>query len=200
MKLAVIRFASLAPVQKDLLDATMAKLLLSSYERTVSLKAAPVKTDCVTAIHYLVQKVFQIDLPRGWIGDMPRQLCQANWSLQIIDSAELQTGDLIFLKQQNHPTLISHLAIALASDQIFHCTRLLGPVIQTAHQVFERYEQQLMHDQILYIDSRNLALREQQGGMYIKQVLTESKHKENQYETYPFSYDSSRGLIASILQ
>ncbi len=168
MKVAVLRFSSDLPIEKKLLDATVAVLLLTSYERTVSLKAAPAKTDCVTAVHYLVRSVFQIELPRAWVGDMPRLLSQSNWTLHIIDSTELKTGDLLFLKQQEQPKLISHVAIALAPDQIFHCTGLLGPVIQSVDQVFERYEQQLKDDQIIYIDPRNISLREQHGGMYIK--------------------------------
>jgi cell wall-associated NlpC family hydrolase len=168
MKIAVLRCSTDLPNQRELLDATVAKLLLTSYQRSVSLKEAPAKTDCVTAIHYLVKKVFQIDLPRAWIGDMPRLLSESNWDLHIIDSTELKTGDLLFLKQQEHPTLISHVAIALAPDQLFHCTRHLGPVIQSVDQVFERYEQQLKADQTIYIDSRNTSLREKHGRMYIK--------------------------------
>jgi hypothetical protein len=71
MKLAVLRFFSDLPIQQELLDATVVELQLSSYQRTVSFEEAPVKTDCVTAIHYLLQKVFQIDLPRAWVGDIP---------------------------------------------------------------------------------------------------------------------------------
>jgi cell wall-associated NlpC family hydrolase len=168
MKIAVLRFSSDLPIDHKLLNATVAELQLASYERTVSLKEAPAKTDCVTAIHYLVKKIFQIDLPRAWVGDMPRELSLSNWNLRIIDSTELKTGDLLFLKQQQQPKLISHVAIALAPDQVFHCTALLGPVIQSVDQVFEKYEQQLKSDQIIYIDPRNAPLREKHGGMYIK--------------------------------
>ena len=168
MTIAVLRFSHDLPLDQKVLDATVAELKLTSYQRTVSLKEAPAKTDCVTAIHYLVQKAFHINLPRAWVGDMPHLLSQSHWNLHIIDASEFKTGDLLFLKQQLQPKLISHVAIALAPDQIFHNTSLLGPVIQSLDQVFERYEQQLKKDQILYIDSRNTSLRERHGGMYIK--------------------------------
>ena len=97
---------------------------------------------------------------------MPRELSQSNWNLHIIDSSEIKTGDLLFLKQQKQARLISHIAIALAPDQIFHCTRHLGAVIQSVEHVFERYEQQLTHDIIIYIDSRNTFLRDKHNGMH----------------------------------
>lgn len=158
MKIAVFRFSSDLLIEQKLLEETLAVLLLTSYKRTVSLKEAPAKTDCVTAVHYLVQKIFQIGLPRAWIGDMPRELSQSNWGSHIIDSAELKTGDLLFLKRREQPKLISHIAIVLAPDQIFHCTARLGAVIQSVDQVFERYEQPLQHAQAAYIDSRNKSL------------------------------------------
>ncbi len=168
MKIAIFRFSSDLQIDQKLVDTTMTVLLSTTYQRTVSLKEAPAKTDCVTAVHYFVQKIFHLDLPRAWVGDMPRELSQSHWRLHIIDSAELKIGDLIFLKRQKQAQLISHVAIALASDQIFHCTASLGPVIQSVCQLFEHYEQPLKQDQIIYIDARNTSLREQHGGMYIK--------------------------------
>ncbi|HEX2579137.1 MAG TPA: NlpC/P60 family protein [Rhabdochlamydiaceae bacterium] len=168
MTFAVVRFSHDLPIDQQVLDDTVAELKHTSYQRTVSLKEAPAKTDCVTAVHYLLQKAFQIKLPRGWVGDMPRLLSQSQWGLYIVDASELKTGDLLFLKQKQQPKLISHIAIVLAPDQIFHCTGLLGPLVQSVDQVFERYEQQLKKDLIRYIDCRNTSLREQHGGMYIK--------------------------------
>ncbi len=168
MTVAVLRFSRDLPVDQKVLNVAVSELKCSSYQRTVSLKEAPAKTDCVTAVHYLMQKVFQINLPRAWIGDMPRLMSLSHWDLHIIDAAELKTGDLLFLKRRELPNLISHVAIALAADQIFHCTGLLGPVIQSTDQVFERYEQLLKKDMIFYIDSRNTSLREQYSGMYVK--------------------------------
>lgn len=168
MKIAIFRSSSSLLIEPKLLEATIAELLLSSYERTVSLKEAPAKTDCVTAIHYLIQKVFQITLPRAWIGDLPRELSQSHWTLHIIDSTELKTGDLLFLKHQKQTNLISHVAFVIGPDQIFHCTREFGPIIQSVKQVFERYEQPLKNDQIIYIDSRNTPLRNLHSGSYIK--------------------------------
>lgn len=156
MRVAVLRFSSDLQIEQKLLDATVAELMLSSYQRTVSLKEAPAKTDCVTAVHYLVQKVFRIHLPRAWVGDMPRMLSQSNWTLHSIDPVAFKTGDLLFLKRKDAPQLISHVAIALAPNQIFHCTARLGSVVQTVDQVFECYEQPLKDAQITYIDPRSL--------------------------------------------
>ena len=153
--IAVLRYSSHLPIDQNLLDTTVAELLHTTYERTASLKKAPAITDCVTAIHYLVRNVFQIELPRAWVGDMPRMLSESNWRLLIIDSAELKTGDLLFLKRHKQQSLISHVAIVLTPDQIFHCTARLGPVIQSIGQVFEHYEQPLQQDQVTYIDPRN---------------------------------------------
>jgi cell wall-associated NlpC family hydrolase len=154
-------------IDQKVLDGTVGELERTSYQRMAPREEAPAKTDCVTAIHYLMQKVFQIDFPCTWVGDIPRLLSQIHWNLCIVDDSELQAGDVLFLKHQRQPKLISHAAIALGPDKIFHCTRLLGPIIQTVAQLFEQYEQYLVRKQILYIDPRNRALREQQGGMYI---------------------------------
>lgn len=157
--IAVLRYSSNVTVEQNLLDSTVAELMRATYERTASLKKAPAITDCVTAIHYFVRKVFQIELPRAWVGDMPRLLSQSNWNLHIIAPAALKIGDLLFLKGHKQTQLISHVAIALSPHQIFHCTARLGPVIQSIDQVFEHYEQPLQQAQVTYIDSRNRALR-----------------------------------------
>lgn len=99
------------------------------------LEALPSKSDCATAIHYIFQKAFRYPLPLYLIGDMPRLLSKSGWSLLIIDPGDLRIGDLIFLKEKTITRLVSHLALAISPNQIFHFKRG-GAAIESAEKKF----------------------------------------------------------------
>ena len=87
------------------------------------LEVAPLKTDCLTSIHYIFKKAFHHTLSLSLIGDMPRLLSQSGWVLQVVDSDELCIGDLIFLKRKKETKLVAHVALVIGFNQIFHCKR-----------------------------------------------------------------------------
>ncbi|MGB7128573.1 MAG: hypothetical protein WBD50_05745 [Candidatus Rhabdochlamydia sp.] len=127
---------------------------------------APEKTDCLTAIHYIFKKALSVDMPLTFIGDMPRQLLSLeNWSPIECNLENTQCGDIFFTKNKNRPKLISHIALIIEPDKIFHCTPLLGKaVIQSKEEFFSSYEQKLHFSKMIcYIDPRNKELRSKQG-------------------------------------
>lgn len=130
---------------------------------------APEKTDCLTAIHYIFKKALNVDMPLTFIGDMPRQLLSLeNWSPIECNLEKTQCGDIFFTRNKNKPKLISHIALIIEPDKIFHCTPILGKaMIQSKEEFFSCYEQKLhFRKMICYIDPRNKALRSKQG-MYL---------------------------------
>ncbi len=99
---------------------------------------------------------------------MPQRFYKQGWHFQLIDTKELQTGDLIFLKRRKEPKLIGHIACALDANRIFHCKRDRGALIESLDSVFQDFEQKLKKKQVLYIDPRNKELRALHRGLYIK--------------------------------
>ncbi len=152
----------------DLLEAVLPDLSTTIYERRAPLEAAPLKTDCLTSIHYLFSKALGIHIPLTFVGDMPRQLRSSGWDFHVVDIAELRSGDLLFLKRKEEPRLIIHAALVLSVDRIVHCKRDIGIVLESIDSVFEVYEQQIHEDQLIYIDYRNEGLREKYGGCYLE--------------------------------
>lgn len=134
------------------------------------LESAPAKTDCLTSIHYLFLKAFDIQIPLTFVGDMPRLLISTQWSFHLVDASEFKMGDLIFLKRKAEPKLIAHAALALGPDRIFHCKRDQGAVIESVSAVFEIFEQKIKHSQLKYIDPRNKELREANGDKYLRET------------------------------
>lgn len=159
---------------------------------------APEKTDCLTAIHYIFKKALNIDMPLTFIGDMPRQLLSLeNWKLIECSIENTQCGDIFFTKNKNKPKLVSHIALMIEPDKIFHCTPILGKaVIQSKEKFFSSYKQKLhFRKMICYIDPRNKELRSKQG-MYMpmSKVYDEMNKKHLSIDTsqigpaslYPF--------------
>ena len=91
----------------------------------------------MTSIHYIFQKAFDQSLPLDLVGDMPRLLKVSGWDLQIVDSSDLCTGDLIFLKRKSELKLIAHAALVIGPDRIFHCKRDVGSVVESIEEVWE---------------------------------------------------------------
>lgn len=151
-----------------LLETVLPDLLTTTYERHAPTEAAPSRTDCLTAIHYLFSKVFSTKIPLTFVGDMPRLLASSGWELHVIDTTEMKSGDLIFLKCKEESRLIVHAALVLSVDKIFHCRRDIGAVVESVDRVFEVYEQQIWKDQLVYIDFRNEELRKEHDGCYLK--------------------------------
>ena len=112
----------------------------------------------------------KIDMPLTFIGDMPRQLVSCgNWRCIEIPIEDIQCGDLLFTKNKSAPKLLSHVALAIKTNQIFHCCPSIGTaIIQSEEEFFSLYEQRLNFEQMIrYIDPRNKVLRSMHKGIFI---------------------------------
>lgn len=157
-----IQINSIIRIASDLVERT-------TYCTPALREYAPEKTDCLTAIHYIFKKALSIDMPLTFIGDMPRQLLSLkNWEPIECTIENTQCGDIFFTKNKNKPKLISHIALIIEPDKIFHCTPILGKaVIQSKEEFFSSYEQKLpFRKMVCYIDPRNKELRFKEG-MYL---------------------------------
>lgn len=162
LEIAVLR-PPLPETKQPELESVLDALEKTIYQKGVSLKEAPTKTDCITSIHYIFQKAFNYSLPRAWVGDMPRELSQSGWTKEIVSSKDVKVGDLIFLKRRSEQRLVIHAALVIGPDRIFHCKRDAGAVIESIAKVWEVYEQALKSDLLRYVDYRNVDLRNQYG-------------------------------------
>ncbi len=101
---------------------------------------------------------------------MPRQLfALSEWRLLKLDIEEAQCGDILFVRNKMHPKLLSHAALVIEVNKIFHCYPQLGTaVIQSQEEFFDAYEQKLDFKRMIsYIDPRNRELREAYEGNFI---------------------------------
>lgn len=111
-------------------------------------------------------------MPLTFIGDMPRQLISfSEWRLLKININDSKCGDVLFVRNKEKAKLLSHVAIILDVDRIFHCCPRFGTaVIQTTEDFFALYEQKLNFKQMVrYIDPRNKKLREDQKGVFVSE-------------------------------
>jgi cell wall-associated NlpC family hydrolase len=138
------------------------------YEKGARLEEAPFKADCLTSIYYLFSKALNIQMPVTFIGDMPRSLVSHGWKFCVIDSREVKAGDFLFFKRRDMKRLITHMALALNSSEVVHFRRDMGKmVIEPLMSALNVYEQEILEQQLLYIDFRNEDLRKTHGGCYL---------------------------------
>ena len=90
-----------------------------------------------------------------WIGNMPRHLSrQRTWRYLRIPVRELKTGDLLFLKNKRSPRLVTHVAMALGPEKVFHCSTK-GASIEKINDLFMIYVQPADVGAMLsYVDPR----------------------------------------------
>ncbi len=178
MQLGIFRCPSpLYKAQTSLAKAAK-PLLNTTYHRRAPLEMAPGRTDCVTAAHYLYASAFELPLPVTYIGDMPRLLASLDWEFSVISPKEMRAGDLLFMRNKQSRRLITHLAVAMDVNQVFHCCRNLnGAIIEPIEDALIRYHQNLDIDWRLYIDYRNRELRRIHMGKYMAAALGVSERK-----------------------
>jgi cell wall-associated NlpC family hydrolase len=88
---------------------------------------------------------------------MPKYLFRhRKWRLFSVPPEQLQLGDLIFLKHKRSPRLVTHVAMALGQNLVFHCAReARGALIERIDTLFCRYSQPSKEEMISYIDPRS---------------------------------------------
>lgn len=157
---------------EPLIKAAAALVGKTRYQRPAHCEEAPAITDCLTAIHYVLQ-ASGIHIPLTYIGDMPRQLQSFSaWRPLKIEIRDARCGDIVFAKNKENEKLLSHVALIIGVDRIFHCSPKFGTaVVQSEKEFFSGYEQKLnFRKMVCYIDPRNKKLREQYAGKYISRI------------------------------
>jgi hypothetical protein len=86
-----------------------------------------------------------------------------------IDIKDARCGDIMFVRNKENEKLLSHIALFIEVDKIFHCCPSLGTAaIQSEKQFFSLYEQKLnFKEMVHYIDPRNKELRKKYNGIFI---------------------------------
>ncbi len=139
-------FARILRKECDFLG-TVTEYKKSTESDPTKIEYAPSRTDCLTAVKYILS---QIDKVKGikeilfgdlvGIGSMPKLLKAWGWEPIQLASADLLPGDLIILRGASNPRLITHIGIALSSEEMFHCAKEhKGGMIEAISAVFKRY-------------------------------------------------------------
>lgn len=103
---------------------------------------------------------------------MPRTFLNlSEWKCLKIKIEQAKCGDILFVKNKNNKKFLSHSALILDTDRIFHCTPRFGTaVIESKDEFFKIYEQSLsFKEMICYIDPRNQQLRKIHRGIFIEE-------------------------------
>jgi hypothetical protein len=93
-----------------------------------------------------------------WIGNLPRGLLSKyDCCLIKIKPQDVRCGDFLFLKKKKKRRLITHLALVLETNKIFHCTKTSKRAqIVELECVFNDYEQvQDIEKLATYVDPRD---------------------------------------------
>ncbi len=150
-------------------EICVSDLLGAQYKKGAFREWAPKTVDCLTSIWYIFKRA-KIDVPLTYIGDMPRALLSSNrFKALQIDIENARCGDVLFVKgRRNQKRLITHVALFLSNNQIFHCSSR-SEKVQSRSEFFKDYEQGLNFiEMVRYIDLRNSDLRNQHGGIYVE--------------------------------
>ena len=144
-------------LEKLVLEAASELEKTTTYQRYAEFKDAPGITDCLTSIQYIFRRALII-MAITYIGDLPRRLLSSDrWRVLKIDVKDAKCGDVLFAKKIGKERLISHAALFVGEDKIFHCYQSLGKArTESSEQFFSIYEQTLgFTEMIRYIDYRN---------------------------------------------
>lgn len=145
----------------------------TKYSRGAPIENAPRETDCLTSIHYILKCALGIFLPLTLVGDMPRELLAlGEWKFHCIEPRQIRCGDLLFVKRIAEQKLIAHAALFLGPDEIFHCKRDVGAIVESLNCFHATFEQKLTYKQIIYIDPRNKSLREDADDIFLPKNKT----------------------------
>lgn len=105
------------------------------------------------------------------IGDLPRSLSfTSQWRPLLIERKDARAGDILFVKSRKQERFISHVAMILGADKIFHCAmKPKTAMIESDYAFFSIYEQRKdsFIDTMRYIDRRNEKLRDEHKGAFI---------------------------------
>lgn len=141
------------------------------YQKQAKCEDAPIKTDCLTSIHYIFKTALRTHIPVTYIGNMPRQLVSySSWRPLNIKREEARCGDLFFVQKLGKERLITHVAMFLDPDTLFHANYDAQTAVAENFEEFQkRYNQSLnFRRAVRYIDSRSTAKRDEEKGCFIQ--------------------------------
>ncbi|MES2273922.1 MAG: NlpC/P60 family protein, partial [Chlamydiota bacterium] len=124
-----------------------------TYTKECYRECAPWQTDCLSAIRYLFKKSSRNEFELDFVGNMPKTLYRWGWSILRVKKTCLKAGDLIFVGTNKRQ--ISHVAIALSSEQIYHSSQKKNGCIEKIETLFREYLQPKTISELLaYTDER----------------------------------------------
>lgn len=87
---------------------------------------------------------------------MPRELTNMHGGvLERTTLTKLQCGDLLFVSKKWYKRMITHVALAIGDDMIFHCSYMKGSVIEKTELFFKDHVQEKDPEKMLsYVDPR----------------------------------------------
>jgi hypothetical protein len=94
----------------------------------------------VTVIRKIFAACFKTQIPHCFVGDLPKALLHMDWMLKMVDTPK--PGDLIFCYSARKQR-ISHVAIAISEDKIFHCAYRVNCVIESVVVFLKRVDSPL---------------------------------------------------------
>ncbi len=100
------------------------KILSTSYLRGAKYDDAPLITDCVTAVRWLLSTSSDFLLPMGYIGDLPRILLDS-WS-RISPIQDARAGDLIFFERMSlthQKYMVNHVGVMISQMEFIHSSK-----------------------------------------------------------------------------
>ncbi len=111
----------------------------------------PEKASCVTAVRQILKHQHDTMLPHLWMNDFPAILTKYfSWNCHVVE--QFKPGDLIFFHHTKRDTL-SHMAIAVDTNRVFHCGYPKGPEIipftELVKQQAQKHKQPVSDPQVL---------------------------------------------------
>lgn len=132
------------------------KLLYTTYTRGAKYEDAPLSTDCVTAVRWLLSLSSDFLLPVEYIGDLPRKLTTLWCTIHPL--AEVKEWDIIFFEKMSKTHkkyMVTHVWLMISSTQFIHSSSAHHGKISRIDD--EEYIHTILHESFLEIakDPRN---------------------------------------------
>ena len=118
---------------------------------------APEKTDCITAIRWILQQSSDFKIPHEYIGVLPNTLLQ-NGQVMIKPLKEARLGDLIFFEnfsKTHNAYMVTHIWLMIRSEEFIHSSKKWNGRISSIHDWV--YSQNILSESFLknLTDPRN---------------------------------------------
>ncbi len=100
------------------------KILTTTYMWWANYESAPLITDCVTAVRWLLATSSDYIFPFWYIGDLPNMICDTG--AKIISLSDAQRGDIIFFEKMSlthKKYMITHVGLMISSYEFIHSSR-----------------------------------------------------------------------------